>query len=148
MMLHQHGLNRAILRHLREAMPDTRVDLLFDGYDMPADRPLIIVEPMQNTNSILTKRREAIQTIYRYQIGLFDENSVQLSKNQERLQQVLNFDEIAFYDTLQETMPLVGYFSCFLMDVVPMPNDDASRISDNHRVYFDVEIYDVKRRGN
>src|SRR5690625_209202 len=91
--LHQHGLNRAIIRHLREKFPEIRVDLKFDGYKKPAERPLIIIEGMQNNNDYISEQRESMQTIYRYLIGLHDVNTVQLSINQERLQDVFNFEK-------------------------------------------------------
>jgi len=144
---HQHGLNRSIVSHLRKVFPEARVDLKFDGYEMPEVRPLILVEPMQNNYEILAKQREAIGATYRYQIGLFDKTSVQLSINQERLQDVFNFDKFAFYDTLQSPTPVTGYFLCNLTNIVPMPADEISQKSNYHRVYFDVEIQDTKRRG-
>src|SRR5690625_6240740 len=101
--LHQHGLNRAISRYLREKFPEIRVDLKLDGYKIPAERPLIITEGMQNNIESISKQREAMQTIYRYQIGLHDVNSVQLSINQERLQDVFNFEKFTFYDTLERS---------------------------------------------
>lgn len=144
-LIHQHGLNRSIVSHLRKVFPEARVDLKFDGYEMPEVRPLILVEPMPNSNEIRAKQREAIETTYRYQIGLFDTNSVNLSINQERLQQVFNFDRFAFHDTLQSPAPLTGYFLCDLTGVNPIHPDDLSKKSDYHRVYFDVEIQDTKR---
>lgn len=145
-MIHQHGLNRSLILHLREKFPNVRVDLKFDGYEIPAERPLIIVEPMQNNNEILTKQREAIETIYRYQIGLYEKNSVELSIKQERLQDVFNFDRFTFYDTLQSPAIQTGFFYCELTAVTPMPADDISKKSEYNRVYFDVEIKDTKRR--
>lgn len=127
-------------------MPGVRVDLHFDGYVMPDERPLILVEPMQINNEIRAKQREAIETIYRYQIGLYGKTSVDLSVNQERLQQVFNFDRITFYNTLKEPAEQAGFFYCDLTAVVPMPADTLSQKSDYHRVYFDVEIQDTKRR--
>ena len=144
--LHQHGLNRSIIIHLREKFPGIQIDLKFDGYQMPAVRPLILIEPMQNNYEINVKQREAIETIYRYQIGLFEKNSVELSIKQERLQDVFNFDKFAFYDTLQSPAIQRGYFLCDLTAVVPMPAGDISNKSEYHRVYFDVEIKDTKRR--
>ncbi len=146
MTLHQHGLGRSIIMHLRDKFPDAQVDLKFDGYEMPETRPLIVIEPMQNNYEILAKQREAIGTIYRYQIGLFEKNSVELSKNQEQLQGVFNFDRFAFYDTLQSPAELRGYFLCELTAVTPIPADDLAKKSDYNRVYFDVEIQDTKRR--
>jgi len=132
--------------HLRERFPDAQVDLKFDGYEMPATRPLILVEQMQNNIEINVKQREAVEIIYRYQIGLFCANSVDLSIKQERLQGVFNFDSFPFYDTLQSPANQRGYFLCNLTDIVPMPNDDLTKKSNNHRVYFDVEIKSTKRR--
>lgn len=145
-LMHQHGLNRSIVIHLREVFPEAQVDLKFDGYQMPEARPLILIEPMQNNYEILAKQREAIGAIYRYQIGLYDKNSVELSIKQERLQDIFNFDKFAFYDTLKSPAELAGYFYCELTSVVPMPNDDLTKKSNNHRVYFDVEIQDTKRK--
>src|SRR5690606_25368276 len=147
MNLNQHGLNRSLILHLREKFPNVRVDLKFDGYEIPAERPLIIVEPMQNNNEILTKQREAIETIYRYQIGLHEKNSVELSIKQEQLQNVFNFDRFTFYDTLQSPAQAAGFFYCELTAVTPLPADDISKKSEYHRVYFDVEIQANKYKG-
>lgn len=145
--LHQHGLNRAVLRHLRARFPSIRVDLKFDGYEFPVERPLILVETMQNNFEYIAKLRESVGTTYRYQIGLFDRNSVDLSINQERMQNVLLFDDFAFYDTLSETPNDVkGFFNCKLTSVVPLSAEDITKRTEYNRVYFDVEISDIKRR--
>lgn len=144
MTIHQHGLNRSIILHLREKFPDAQVDLIFDGYKKPDKRPLITVEPMQANNTVLVKGREAVEYIYRFQIGLFDINSVQLSINQERLQSIFNFDRFVFYDTLKQPVEATGYFYCDLTAVTPMLNDDLTNQGDNHRVYFDIEIQTEK----
>lgn len=145
-LIHQHGLNRSIVMHLRNKFPSVQVDLKFDGYKIPEVRPLIIVEPMQNNYEIIAKQRESIESIYRYQIGLLDINSVDLSINQERLQRTFNFDRFSFYDSLQSPPTLTGYFLCDLKAVTPMPADDITKNSEYYRVYFDVEIKDIKRR--
>ncbi|MHC8516773.1 hypothetical protein [Sporosarcina sp. ITBMC105] len=145
MVIHQHGLNRSIVMHLRDAMA-MRVDLVFDGYKMPAEKPYVTVEQMPAGNAILSKGREAVAVTYRYQIGLHDVNSVQLSVNQERLQRIFNFDEFTYYDTLQTPFVAEGVFMCELTGVVPMPAEDISKQADYHRVYFDVEVATVTRK--
>src|SRR5690625_5775592 len=50
---------------LREKFPEMRVDLKFDGYKIPAECLLIIIEGMQNNIESISKQREAMQTIYR-----------------------------------------------------------------------------------
>lgn len=144
--LHQHGLNRAVVRHLREVFPNIRVDLKFDGYEMPAERPLLLVETMQNNHERITKLRESIETTYRYQVGLYAKNSVELSELQERLTSVFNFHRFEFYNTLESPPKMTGYFYCELTSVVPIPASDITKKSEYHRVYFDVEISDIKRR--
>lgn len=145
--LHQHGLNRSMLAHLRDRMGDgVKVDLVTDGYELPSDRPLITVEQMQINFEVLTKQRESIETIYRYQVGLHDSSSVQLSINQERLARIFLFDEFTFYNTFETPFKPIGVFSCELNAVTPMPAEDISKKSEYNRVYFDVEITDIKRR--
>src|SRR5690606_26107012 len=146
-MIHQHGLNRSIIMHLRDKFPGVQIDLKFDGYTMPEIRPLIVVEPMQNNNDILAKQREAIETIYRYQIGLHEKNSVEMSIKQERLQDVFIFDRFTFYDTLQSPAQATGFFYCELTAVTPMPAVDTTKKSEYHRVYFDVENITEKHKG-
>ena len=143
--MHAHGLNRSIITHLRARFPNARVDLKFDGYKMSADRPLILVESLVNNFSGISKQREGINAAYHYQIGLFDENSVNLSINQERLQNVFMFDRFNYYDTLQSPQELAGYFYCELSAVTPMPTSDITKQSEYNRVYFDVEITTTKR---
>lgn len=143
--MHQHGLNRSVLAHLRKRFPNARVDLKFDGYKITETRPLILVEPMQNNFEGLSKQREGMSATYRYQVGLFDENSVELSKNQERLQNVFMFDKFNFYDTLISPQKLAGSFRCNLSAVTPLSADVITKESEYNRVYFDVEITTTKR---
>lgn len=146
MSLHQHGLNRSIIMRIREAFPSVKVDLLFDGYVMAVDRPLITVESMQSNFERITKLREGVETTYRYQIGLHDANSVGLSINQEKLQRLFNFERFDFYNTLEIPFVKIRVFDVELMAVTPIPASDISKKSEYNRVYFDIEITDIKRR--
>lgn len=146
MNMHQHGINRSLVMHLQDIFPEARVDVVYDGYKMPADRPLITIEPIMFENDTRIKRRKAVEVTYHYQVGLYDENSVQLSINQERLQDVFNFDKFTYFDTMQNPIQAAGSFLCELTEVTPMLSDDISRESQFHRVYFDVGIKSTKRR--
>ncbi len=143
--IHEHGLNRSLLMHLRTRFPDAKVDLHFDGYKYPEQRPLILVESMPSNFSNISKQREGMLATYRYQVGLFDSNSVNLSITKERLQNVFMFDRFAFYDTLKSPAKKSGYFYCELSAVTPIPADDITKQSEYNRVYFDVEITTTKR---
>ncbi len=143
--VHQHGLNRSVVAHLRNKFPDMRVDLHFDGYEIPEERPLVIVEQMQSNSEIISKQREGVEVIYRYQVGLYDVNSVNLSINQERLRDAFLFDKFTFYNTLGDS-EATGSFLCELNAVVPIRPENNSEKSSYHRVYFDIEISTIKRR--
>lgn len=145
MRIHQHGLNRSVLRHLRERLPEVKVDLHFDGYKIPEERPLITVEQMQNSNEVISKQSEGVEVTYRYQVGLYDDNSVNLSINQERLQDVFLYDKFTFYDTLKDSEPS-GSFLCELNAIVPIRPESISDKSGYNRVYFDIEITTIRRR--
>lgn len=143
--MHQHGINRSLILHLRKKFPEARVDLKYDGYVIPDKRPLILIEPLINVNESETKQRQSIEVSHHYQIGLFDANSVQLSINQERLADVFNFDRIIYYDTLKTPIEQAGSFLCVLNDITPIFSDDLTKKSEFYRVYFDVEIINTKR---
>lgn len=137
--------NSLILFFMRET--GIKTDLVFDGYELPSERPLITVEPMPNSNEVRTKRREAIQTIYRFQIGLHASNAIERRHKQELISDLLLFERVPYYITDNSIDEPVDYFLCELTAVVPMGADELNRISEYHRVYFDVEIEDIKRGG-
>lgn len=145
MSLNQYGLDRSIMVGLREKMGDKfRVDLIYDGYEFPRERPLITVENMQSNYEPVSKLREGIGTIFRYQIGLHDVNSVELSKNKDIVASIFNFHRFKYFTESPDIVK--GFFYCELTAVVPMPASDISKKSEYHRVYFDVEIETIKRR--
>lgn len=144
MNLTQYGLDRSIILGLRERMGDGfRVDLVFDGYKIPSDRPLITIENMQSNYEQVSKLREGINATYRYQIGLHDVNSVELSKNKENIANLFNFHRFKYFEDSPEN--IMGFFYCVLTAVVPLPASDVSKHSEYNRVYFDVEIENIKR---
>ncbi|MBS4195330.1 hypothetical protein [Lederbergia citri] len=136
---HQHGLQHSIISHLRNKL-GIRVDWVFDGYKKPTEKPFITVEQMQNNNDILAKQREAVRTIYRFQVGLHAQSSTDRARLQERIKRIFLFDEITFLDTDKSPAQASGFFMCELMAEVPMPAGDVSNISDYHTVYFDIEV--------
>jgi len=143
---HQHGFNRSLIIGLNDKT-GIKTELIYDGYDFPENRPLITVEPIQDDFIILSKQRESVEVTRHYQIGLHEVNNVQLTINSERLKDVFLFEEFTYYNTLKNPAEIAGTFLCNLTAVVPMPSDDISQKSEYYRVYFDVEITNIKRRG-
>lgn len=143
--VHQHGLDRSLVINLNEMFEEFKVDVKYDGYKMPKERPLILIEQMPSSLSIITKGRESVETLYRYQIGLFDNNSVNLSINQERLQDAFIFNKYNYYDSLNDFRKC-GIFDVELTSVTPISSGDITVESENNRVYFDIVIQAIKRR--
>ena len=146
MNLTQYGLDRSIILGLRERMGEGfRVDLVFDGYKTPSVRPLITVENMQSNYESISKLREGINATYRYQIGLHDVNSVELSRNKEIIANLFNFHRFKYFEESPDNIE--GFFYCELTAVTPMLASDISKRSEYDRAYFDIEIESIKRRG-
>lgn len=139
MSVHQHGLQHSIITHLRNKL-GIRVDWVYDGYRKPIEKPYVTVEQMQNNNEILSKGREAVGTIYRFQVGLHARSSTERSRQQEQIRRIFLFDDIPFLDTDKSPAQARGFFRAYLTAEVPMPADELSNTSDYHVVYFDIEI--------
>lgn len=144
--INQYGLDRSLLFNLRSMFgEDMTVDLKYDGYEIPKTRPLILLEKEQNNFEIVSKGRETVEVIYRYQVGIFSNNSADLSRTQDRLQNLFLFNDFAYYDTSNNNK-IVGRFDIILNNVTPVFADDIKDKSKYNRVYFDIEIETLKRR--
>lgn len=120
----------------------------YDGFKMPDEKPFALIEYRQNNNEQLSKRREAIQTIFRLQLGIFAETSWQLSEYKERLRNLFLFSEVPLYNSDGILTDSVFLFEPDFNEV-PMPADDLTNQTNRHRMYFDLEVHHVfnKRRN-
>jgi hypothetical protein len=116
-----------------------KVVWIYDGVKLPTTKPFITVEQMQNNTTVISKQREAVRTIYRFQIGLFANSASDRAIKQDEMKRILLFDEIELFDA---TIPgkSLGFFHADITAEVPMPAEDISDETNKHRVYFDVEI--------
>lgn len=146
MIMKQYDLENSLMFFFQREL-GIRTDLVYDGYEFPKERPLITIEPMQNNLEPISKQREAIQIIYRFQIGLHADNPVVRRHKQEEISDLLTFEKIPYFITQESVDEPIGYFLCDLTAVVPMPADEINRKTEYHRVYFDVEIENIKRSG-
>lgn len=115
---------------------------IFDGVKLPgeSDKPYMTIEQMQNNDVGYTKGREAIETIHRFQLGLFAKTTTDRSRMQNAVTKTLRFDRINLIDVEKSTTDVVGFFDVKLSAVVPMSAESVDARSTYHRVYFDVEI--------
>jgi hypothetical protein len=112
---------------------------IFDGVKLPKVKPFVTIEQMQNNTTVISKQREAVRTIYRFQIGLFATSATDRARKQDEIKRVLLFDNIELIDATTPDTTL-GFFNAIITAEVPMPAEDVSDETMKHRVYFDVEI--------
>lgn len=134
------------LQQFFDAELGLRADWVFDGYTYPTDKPFITIETLSDERTILSKGREAVQVIEHLQLGYHATNIVDRTKRAEEIADLLTFNSVPYYDTQISVDEPVGFFDVNLTAVVPMPADDLSKQSEYNRVYFDVEIENIKRR--
>lgn len=126
---------------------DIRAVWLSDGDTYPAERPFITLEYLTDERIERVKNREAVQVIEHLQLGYHALNIVDRTMQAESIADALTFNEIPYYNTTKSLEQSDGFFSVQVTSVVPMPASEASRHSEYNRVYFDVEIEKIKRRG-
>lgn len=133
----QLNLQHSLRKHISDKTGINTV-WVYDGVKLPTSKPFITVEQMQNNTTVISKQREAVRTIYRFQIGLFASSTADRARKQDELKRVLLFDKIELIDAMSSQS--LGFFNADITAEVPMPADDVSDETSKHRVYFDVEI--------
>lgn len=141
----QWNLTVSLQQFLRDKT-DIQTDIVYDGYEYSSVRPLITIEQMQNNYEYNVKGREAVETVYRWQIGLHASNVIERGKRQEEISNTLIFNDIPYFDYEKSANESVGFFDVEINAVTPMPADDIAKHSVRHTVYFDVELNTYKRR--
>lgn len=133
----QLNIQHSIRAHLAE---ETGIPAIwvYDGVKLPKIKPFITVEQMQNNTTIISKQREAVQTTYRFQVGVFANSATERARKQDEVKRLLLFDNIELVDAT--TGALLGFFKANVTAEVPMPADDISDKTGYHRLYFDVEV--------
>jgi hypothetical protein len=134
----QLNLQHSLITHIADKT-GIKVVWIYDGVKLPKSKAFITIEQMQNNTTVISKQREAVRTIYRFQIGIFATSATDRALKQDELKRVLLFEEIELLDA---TTPgrLLGFFNANITAEVPLPADDISDETQKHRVYFDVEI--------
>lgn len=122
-----------------------RANWVYDGYQYPEEKPFMTIETLTDERTVLSKGREAVQVIEHLQIGYHATNIVDRTKRAEEIADLLTFKKVPYFDTEKSVVESDGYFLCDLTGVVPMMADETNRKSEYNRVYFDVEIENIKR---
>src|SRR5690625_7418867 len=76
-----------------------RADWVYDGYELPLEKPVITMETLTDERIILTKQREAVQVIDHLQIGYHATCIVDRTKESEKIDRLLTVKNIPYVDT-------------------------------------------------
>jgi hypothetical protein len=135
----QYNLQHSLIAHI-EVKTGMKVVWIYDGVKLPKTKPFITIEQMQNNTTVVSKQRESVRTIYRFQIGLFATSATERARKQDELKRILLFDSIELLDANTPGRYSLGFFNADITAEVPMPAEDVSDETKKHRVYFDVEV--------
>lgn len=119
--------------------------LIYDGIDLPDEKPFIEIRQLPNSNTTLSKQRESVEVTYRFQIGLFADSHAERTQRQDEIRDLFLFEDIPLYTNLGELTS--RFFNVNLTNEVPFEADDLSDKTNTHRVYFDVEITNVTHKN-
>src|SRR5699024_91571 len=120
---------------------------LSDGDTYPTERPFITLEYITDERIERVKNREAVQVIEHLQLGYHALNIVDRTKEAESIADALRFNKIPYYSTTKSLTQSAGCLSVQVTSVVLRPASEASRHSEDQRVYLDIENEKIKRRG-
>lgn len=124
-----------------------QADWIGDGYEYPTVRPFVTIELISDERIERVKNLEALQIIEHLQIGYHAKNIVDRTKQAEKISDALTFNKIPYFNTDKSIDNSVGFFRVKVTSVVPIGAEDINKKSEYHRVYFDIEIEKIKRRG-
>lgn len=136
----QHEIHYSLKRHLEETFVGVPVVWIYDGVVLPATKPFITVEQLQNNNAVLSKLRDSIETTFRFQIGLYAKSSTEKARMQSDIKHALNFEKITLYQTSTSPASASGFFDAFVTSEVAIPAESTESESQKHKVYFTVEV--------
>lgn len=111
---------------------------VYDGVKLPEEKPFTTVEQMMAETEIISKGRQAVRTIFHFQVGVHARNPNERARYQDVLQRLFLFGKIPLIDA--ETGAQNGHLRVNAPYVTPIPAEDISDKSNYFRLYFDVTV--------
>ena len=113
--------------------------IMYDGIQLPDEKPFITVKIMPGQNDFITKHRDAVLSVYRYEVGVYATSLWNRSELQQDVRLAFMYDKFPLLDMVGKdtgkTFMVDGSFT-----EVPLDNDDLTNETKNHRVFFDIVI--------
>ncbi len=119
--------------------------LMYDGVKLPESKPFITVEQMQNNLEFISKQREAVETTFRFQLGLYANSLTERTRKQDEIRDLFLFEDIPLYTDSGELT--AGFFRVGITNEVPLSAEDTSDKTKMHRLYFDIEVERISHKN-
>lgn len=131
-----------------EAPELTDVQMIYDGVKLSGrEKPFAIVQYLTTNKTKLAAGQRTHEYAFRFQVGIHARSLGEQLQLEEKIDAILSNPEgIPLYNeefkTTGETV-LVD-----VSDFTPITNDDVSNKTNNHRGYFDVSVFLMRKFGN
>src|SRR5690625_1680647 len=134
------------LQKFLKEQTDVRTDIIYDGYKYPKVKQFMTIETLMDERIYRVKSREDVQSIEHIQLSYHAEHFADRTRMAHEISDLLTFNKIPLIKVDGSDSP-IGFFGVEVTSVIPIPSEYVARESEKHRVYFDLEIERIKRRG-
>lgn len=139
-MINAENIQYSIIEHLRTVPGITDVLWMMNGLALTNRvKPFFIVENMQETGARITAGRETFEEVYRFQVGVFAESQIELSRKGHEAKDRMR-KAIQLYDTSQQPPSAAGFFYAEPGEIVPIRTEDSTDETNKHRSYIDLAV--------
>lgn len=137
-----------VIRSLKinlEGLTNISTLILYDGIELPKEKPFITIDQLTNTFDNVSKQRESVRTNHNFRVGIFAKTLRNRLEIQQSLRDIFSFQSLTLYD--EEGTDSGKEFEISEMNEIPLSAEDISRETDKHRVYFDIEIQEIRHKN-
>lgn len=118
-----------------------------DDMTYPEEKPFIIVTSLENVNTAVSKARETMNTLYRYQVEVYAESFSNMSEIQNVISDLFMFERITYFThkgaKTKRTFTVKEDFN-----EVPLFSDDITDETKSNVLYFDIGVDVAKHKNN
>lgn len=128
-----------------EELTEINTVILYDGIKLPKEKPFITIDQLTNTFDRIAKQKESVRTNHNFRVGVFAKSLRNRYEIQQTLRDIFSFYELALYN--EEGINTGRKFEITSMNEIPLSAEDISSDTDKHRVYFDIEIQEIRHKN-
>lgn len=118
---------------------------MYDGIELPSEKPFATIRQMNNVTTSISKAHEAVAVNYGFRVSLHCKSLAQRAAVQEKFRDVLLFDELPLYTA--SGLLTDSFFEVEIDGEVPLSAGDISGETEYHQIHFELSITRVKHKN-